>query len=169
MILDMIPGIGRAGDAIDLRAATRFWHVFFHGGNPDVAAKLVGQDVRGYLTHFYTSPDYNYSPAAFAPADVDEYVRVYSAPGALRAGFQYYATGIREDTANLAGCTRKLGMPVLAWGGAAFLADIVPAWRLVADDVRGGEVAECGHFIPEEKPELVIAEALAFFAARGDG
>jgi pimeloyl-ACP methyl ester carboxylesterase len=168
MILDMIPGLGRAGEPMPVEMATKFWHLFFHGGNPDMATKLVGNDIRGYLTHFYTSSDYNYSPAAFTPEDIDEYVRVYSAPGALKAGFQYYSTGIREDMENLVGCTEKLKMPVLAWSGTLMQDFMLAAWHQVADNVKGGIVPECGHFIAEEKPKFVIDEALKFFAPLND-
>jgi len=163
MILDMIPGLGRTGDKIDLQLARRFWHVFFHAGMPDLAERLVRADVAGYLSHFYTSTAYNYSPNVFSEEDIAEYVRVYSAPGALRAGFEYYRTALDEDLASLAGCTRKLAQPVLAWGGEMFLGDIVPAWREVAERVEGGQVKECGHFIAEEKPQLVAEQALDFF------
>ena len=40
--------------------------------------------------------------AVFSEADIAEYVRVNSLPGALRAGFEWYATGLREDAVNLA-------------------------------------------------------------------
>jgi pimeloyl-ACP methyl ester carboxylesterase len=165
MILDMIPGLGRTGDKMDIRAAQRLWHVFFHGGIPDLAEKLVSANVKGYLSYFYTSPAYNYSPAIFSEEDIIEYVRVYSQPGALRAGFQYYRTGLQEDLDNLASCTNKLTMPVLAWGGESFLGNIVPAWQGVAETVQGGEVKQCGHFVAEEKPEFVIQQAKEFFSS----
>jgi pimeloyl-ACP methyl ester carboxylesterase len=168
MILDMIPGLGRAGEPMPVEMATKFWHVFFHGGNPDLAAKLVAHDVRGYLTYFYRSTVYNYSPAVFTTEDIDEYVRVYSAPGALKAGFQLYSTGIREDMVNLAACTEKLKMPVLAWAGNLLQDYMMPAWQQVADNVEGGVVPECGHFIAEEKPQFAIDEALKFFAPLND-
>lgn len=163
MILDMIPGLGQTGDKMDLQVARRFWHVFFHAGMPDLAEQLVGTNVRAYLTHFYTSRDYNYSPTVFSEKDIDEYVRVYSAPGALRAGFQYYATALDRDLENLKGCNEKLKMPVLAWGGDRFMSNIVPVWEGVAENVQGGLVEQCGHFIAEEKPEFVIQQARDFF------
>ncbi len=162
-IFDMIPGLGRAGGALDFPTARRFWHVFFHGGKPDLAEKLVRNDVEGYLRHFFTSTDYNYSPNVFSREDIAEYVRCMSAPGALRAGFQYYRAGIEEDLVNLAGCTRKLAMPVRAFGGSAFLGNVVPAWQTVAEHVDGGEIPECGHFVPEEKPDFAREALLQFF------
>ncbi len=163
MILDMIPGLGRKGEKMDIEVAQRFWHVFFHAGMPDLAEKLVSPNVEMYLRHFYNSTVYNYSPHVFTDEDVAEYVRVYSAPGALRAGFQYYKTGLNEDFENLSSCTEKLKMPVLAWGGQTFLSNIVPVWQEVADNVEGGEVEQCGHFIAEEKPDFVIQQAQEFF------
>jgi pimeloyl-ACP methyl ester carboxylesterase len=163
MILDSIPGLGRVGDKMELQVARRLWHVFFHAGIPDLAETLVSANVEAYLSYFYTSTVYNYSPTVFSKEEIAEYVRVYSAPGALRAGFQYYRTALQEDLENLSSGTRKLTMPVLAWGGEAFLGNIVPAWQSVAESVQGGEVKQCGHFIAEEKPEFTIQQALEFF------
>jgi len=163
-ILDMIPGIIRAGDAMPLDLALKINHVFFHGGNPDWAAHLVSQDIDGYLRRFLTTLDFNYSPTVFSETDIAEYVRVNSLPGSIRAGFQWYATGLREDTVNLANATEKLTIPVLAYGGEAFIGDIRPYWETVALQVDGGAVERCGHFIPEEQPQFVIDRALEFFA-----
>jgi len=56
-----------------------------------------------------------------------------------------------------------LTIPVSAWGGQAFLGNIVPAWQDVANDVRGGEIERCGHFVAEERPEFVIQQVIEFF------
>ena len=124
---------------------------------------LVSQNIDGYLRRFLTTLDFNYSPVVFTEADIAEYVRVNSLPGSIRAGFQWYATGLREDTVNLANATQKLNIPVLAYGGDTFLGDIRSYWSTVANNVDGGAVAHCGHFIPEEQPACVIERALEFF------
>lgn len=162
-ILDMIPGLIRAGEAFPLELALKINHVFFHGGNPDWAAMLVSQNIDGYLRRFLTSLDFNYSPSVFTEEDIAEYVRVNSIPGSIRAGFQWYAAGLREDTVNLANATEKLTLPVLAYGGDTFLGDLRPYWLPVAEHVEGGSVERCGHFVPEERPEFVIEKAQAFF------
>ncbi len=62
---------------------------------------------------------------------------------------------------------RKLPMPVLVYGGTEGRGrgtKAIESWRRVADDVRGGVVEGCGHWIPEEKPEWLLGELLAFFA-----
>jgi len=140
LILDMVPGLGRKDGQMSIQAARRFWHVFFHGGMPDLAEKLVSTNVEAYLSYFYTSTAYNYSPTVFSTEDIAEYVRVYSLPGALRAGFQYYRAGLQEDLDNLSSCTKKLQMPVLAWGSEAFpypAAPSGPAARLRGQGYRG--------------------------------
>ncbi len=35
-------------------------------------------------------------------------------------------------------------------------------WRAVAEDVSGGTVP-CGHYVPEEAPDALLAEMRAFF------
>ncbi len=170
MILDMVPGLIKAGDAFPLEFALKINHVFFHGGNPDWAAMLVSQNVDAYLRRFLTTLDFNYRPNVFSEDEIAEYVRVNSIPGSIRAGFQWYAAGLREDAVNLANATEKLSIPVAAYGGASFLGDIRAYWQAVAEQVEGEAVAECGHFIPEEQPGFVIDAVRRFFAplrARG--
>ena len=72
MILDMVPGLGHKGGSMDIRQAQRYWHVFFHGGMPDLAEKLVSANVVAYLSYFYTSTTYNYSPNVFSAEDIIE-------------------------------------------------------------------------------------------------
>jgi pimeloyl-ACP methyl ester carboxylesterase len=166
MILDAVPGLGRSGDKINRDTAKRLWHMFFHAGIPDLAEQLISVNLEAYLRYFFTSTIYNYSPAVFSDDDIAEYVRINSAPGAIRAGLQYYRTALNEDLENLKSCTRKLSMPMMVWGGEAFSGDIMPAWQALADHVQGGVIKECGHFIAEEKPEFTIRQMLEFFGQR---
>ena len=94
-----------------------------------------------------------------------EYVRAYSQPGALRAGFHYYRAALEEDVAALSSCTQKLAMPVRAWGGERFMGDITPLWHRVADNVQGGAVERCGHFMAEERPDFVLRQVEELFTS----
>jgi len=126
------------------------WHWTFHL-QPDLPERLAGADVAGYLGHFFHHWTVN-RPAVDEAAD--EYVRAFSAPGALRAGFDDYRASFPDDAA------RRLTMPVLAMWGSAGLAARVPVldiWREYATDVHGVEIADCGHFLAEERPESVLA------------
>jgi pimeloyl-ACP methyl ester carboxylesterase len=64
----------------------------------------------------------------------------------------------------------KLPMPVLAIGGGVSYPngrgrgkDPEASLRRVAIDVKGEIFPECGHFIPEEKPELLLDKLGQFF------
>ncbi len=41
--------------------------------------------------------------------------------------------------------------------------DPLAEWRRVAEDVEG-RALDCGHYIPEEAPEAMLAEVLPFLA-----
>ena len=132
----------------------QFWHFGFHAA-PDVPEALVTGRERLYLDHFFGLATYDRT--AITADDVDEYVRCYSAPGALRAAFSYYRT-LRQDAEDNSGLPR-LTMPVLALGGQYAQADeVVESARRVADDVTGGTVPECGHWIPDERPDHLVDE-----------
>jgi haloacetate dehalogenase len=66
--------------------------------------------------------------------------------------------------------SKKIKMPVLAlWGRQGVieaLFDCLADWREVATDVRG-RALQCGHFIPEEKPQELIAELQRFWPSCG--
>jgi len=124
---------------------------------------------RDYLGWFYR--EFCWQRDAITPADVDEYVRCYSRPGAMRSGFEYYRAipQDREDNRRLLESGFRLAMPVLALGGAKAEArgraeEPLESLRSIARDVRGGAIADCGHFIPEEQPAALAERLLAFFA-----
>ena len=164
-ILDVtIPGIGP-----DISQGGRRWHHAFHM-TPELPERLVQGREREYLSWFYR--EFSWQRAAIEEADVDEYVRCYSRPGALRAGFEYYRNIPRDAADNRAILASgfRLPMPVLALGGARTEArgrgeEPLESLRAIATDVRGGVLPDCGHFIPEEQPELLAARLLDFFPA----
>ena len=63
------------------------WHVVFQFVR-DLPERLVRGNERAYLSWFFRN--LTYDPTAIASEDIDEYVRMYAAPGAMRAGFEYY-------------------------------------------------------------------------------
>jgi pimeloyl-ACP methyl ester carboxylesterase len=163
-ILDVtIPGIGP-----DISQGGKRWHHAFHM-TPDLPEALVQGRERAYLSWFYR--EFSWQPDAIAEADIAEYLRTYTAPGALRAGFSYYRNIPRDiaDNKALLESGFRLGMPVLALGGERMEArgrgrQPEESLRCIADDVTGGVIAESGHFIPEEQPEALTEQLLGLFA-----
>jgi hypothetical protein len=92
---------------------------------------------RAYLQYFFTFNVGN--PAAVTEEELAEYVRAYSEPGALRAGFAYYRA-LSEDVKRNEGYARtRLPMPVLALGGALTMGEgMLRQLQPVADKVQGG-------------------------------
>ena len=162
-VLDVtIPGVGP-----DISQGGRRWHHAFHM-TPELPEALVQGREREYLGWFYR--EFCWQRGAIAQADVDEYVRCYSQPGALRAGFEYYRALPRDKADNqaLLDSGFRLPMPVLALGGARAEArgrgeEPLESLRAIASNVRGGAIPECGHFIPEEQPALLAERLLELF------
>jgi pimeloyl-ACP methyl ester carboxylesterase len=146
----------------EIERSPRVWHFAFHNVQNLPEALVAGRE-RTYLTEgFYRALSYN--PAAFTEADVDEYVRCYSAPGAMRAGFEYFRAFAEDAKQNKEYFKRKLAMPVLALGGAQSLGpQMVNMVNEVATNVRGGVIERCGHWIADERPEYLTEQLLAFF------
>ncbi len=57
----------------------------------------------------------------------------------------------------------KLKIPVLALGGEYSMGMLMlKMMQAVANHVQGGVVAECGHYIPEERPDYLTEQLLLF-------
>ena len=142
------------------------WHHGLHWELDFPEALTAGrEDV--YLSFFYRN--WGARPDAISDEAQQEYLRTYRQPGAMRAGFNFYRT-TPQDVADNERFLKdgKLRMPVLCYGGEAGRGRRMTAlesWQQVAEDVRGGIAEGCGHWIPEERPDWVIAELLAFFRA----
>lgn len=95
---------------------------------------------------------------------LDEYERAFALPGAARASRGVYRE-IFTSSAQIKELSReKLNIPVLALGGE-FGMNMIPFndLKAVADDVSGGIVEDCGHYIAEEQPEELTRRLLEFF------
>ena len=141
----------------------RRWHHGFHWV-PELPEMLVAGRERLYLSWFYTNLAHN--PKAITEEDIDEYVRAYSRPGALHAGFEYYRATPTDLAHNNELMKTKLRMPVLALGGAGGKGrglQVLENLRELASDVQGGAIQDCGHWVPEEQPEELAKRLIGFF------
>lgn len=113
--------------------------------------------------------DWLFDRQAKDPASIDErsrrvYAHAYSTADAVRAGNGWYQTFTRDiDDEQTYG---RVSAPVLALGGDesnyVHLRELMPS---KGTDVQVAEVADCGHYIPEEQPQAVI-DALTAFLGR---
>ena len=150
------------------RLEGKIWWFIFHQ-TPNVPEVLVEGKEMMYLSWFFRGLPYN--PSAITEADINEYVSHYSAPGGMRAGFEYYRAFPQDAIQNQNYSKTKLTMPVLAMGagyipalgGKIPMQSIVYGMKLLAQNVTGITVPNSGHFIPEEQPQFVIDQLLKFF------
>ncbi|MEH3143857.1 MAG: alpha/beta fold hydrolase [Methylobacterium frigidaeris] len=157
------------GDGADFSQGGRRWHhAFFRTLDlPEALCHGREQLVVGWLFDHY-----GHRPNAIPAEDQREYFRTYTTFGAFRAMLAFYrALPVdAEDNRAILARDGKLRMPVLALGGSESFGrgvECIESLRRVAEDVRGGVVPDCGHWIPEEHPELLCDELLRFFGEEG--
>ncbi|USI74705.1 alpha/beta fold hydrolase [Sphingomonas morindae] len=81
----------------------------------------------------------------------------------LTASFDYYRAIDADIPANRARMQRRLTMPVLGFAGELACAGAVEEQLgRVADDLRCTVIPGCGHFVPEEVPDRLIALLIPF-------
>lgn len=142
-----------------------WWHLFFQV--PDLPEALTFGRERLLLEYMLTlGAD---DAAAFSDDDIREYVRTYSQPGAMRAGFDFYRWANQDTADNRATFATgfKLPMPALGLGGGGPRGRgeaVVESLRRIAIDADGGTIADCGHWMAEEKPEELADRLRVFFA-----
>lgn len=163
-IIDVvIPGDGRPGGISQGGAR---WHHGFHR-TPHLPEALTAGREAIYLSYFYD--EFVSIAGAITSADIAEYVRSYSQPGAMRCGFEYYRATDEDARVNAEELARlgKLRIPLLGISGGAGRgrgAELEASLRQVAETAECHVLPGCGHMVPEEAPAKVAALLEAFFA-----
>jgi pimeloyl-ACP methyl ester carboxylesterase len=145
------------------------WWVLFHQ-TPDVPEALVQGKEMTYLSWFYQHLAYD--PAAITQEAINEYVSHYSAPGGMRAGFEYYRAIPQDAIQNQNYSKTNLTMPVLTlqggyipvFGGNITMSTIEYGMKQLAQNVTAITVPNSGHFIAEEQPDVVVKLLNNFFS-----
>ena len=145
--------------------APNLWHMQFHM-TPELPEALLDGKIRTYLRWFYGDGWMHGTPKSLtiSEADMDEYVRTYSQPGAIKTWLAHYRAFPQDMQDNAEFVKTKLTMPVLTIGGEETLGDwAYKVMSLAAESVQGILVKNCGHWIPEEAPEELLQHLTAFF------
>ncbi len=164
-ILDMlIPGFG-AEDGFRVTRQGGPWHTIFHMV-PDVPEALITGRERQYLSMIYsglygTGDD----PTAINQQEIDEYIRVYTKPGALRAYLSYYRSLFDDADRNHEGTRTKLSLPVLALGGERTMGAAAGGVRLkeAVEQLDVRVVPRAAHWLIHDAPDFVTQQLLSFF------
>ena len=166
MLLDIAPTLAMY-DATTDAFARAYWHWFFLIQPPPLPEALIESDPVRYVRSVMGKR--HAGLAAFAPAALAEYERCAQIPGTATGICEDYRASatidLVHDRADVAAGLR-LAQPLrVLWGehgtvGQCF--QVLDLWRERARDVSGLALP-CGHYIAEEAPALLLAQALDFF------
>jgi pimeloyl-ACP methyl ester carboxylesterase len=140
------------------------WHFAFHA-IPDLPEALVSGRQATYFSYFYDR--LSASLGGVSASARATYVEAYARPEALRAGFDWYRAFPEDERNNIAVERQTVDTPVLYLRGTKDpglgLDRYVEGLRHGGlRDVQGAEIAECGHFAPDEQP-AAVARSLEHF------
>lgn len=153
------------GDGGDFSQGGRRWHHAFFRTLDLPEQFCLGREE---LVINWLFENYGYRANAISEQDKAEFLRTYKKPGAFRALLEIYRALPQDaaDNAAILAAKGKLKMPVLALGGDKSFGrgmECIESLRRVAHNVRGGTVADCGHWIAEEQPDVLTDHLLSLF------
>ena len=138
------------------------WHFAFHMKR-DLPERLIYGRELDYVSAFFSDRAFN--QGAFPLEEAEIYARAFAQPGNTRGALEWYRA-FPLDHANALGWKQTpLTIPVLALGGDhRWGPKMVGMLEEFATNVSGGSIAECGHWVVEERPAEVAAALLRFLA-----
>ncbi|MDQ0779614.1 pimeloyl-ACP methyl ester carboxylesterase [Streptomyces aurantiacus] len=134
------------------------WHFGFHAQS-ELAAMLTRDKEESYLSGFWSMM----SRGGITGADRAELLRAYTAPDAMRGGFEHYATLVEDGRTARAG--KPVRMPVLVLNGEFGLPQqvLLDGARRAASDVRADTVPDAAHTFAADNPHGTAGRLTHFF------
>jgi haloacetate dehalogenase len=150
--------------------AEAYYHWFFLIQPFDLPERLIGAE-RDYFLRRTLASWCKIDGALNADA-LARYEEAFRLPGAIHAMCEDYRAAasidIEHDLADER-TGRRVAMPLLAlWGSRGTVArqfDVITVWKEKSASYATGKALDCGHFLPEERPEETLAALLDFFLA----
>ena len=166
MVLDISPTLAMY-DRTSMAFAKGYWHWFFLIQPEPVPETLIGANPEYWLKNHMGR---HAGTGIFSPERWAEYLSGVSNPQGMHAMCEDYRAAatidLEHDRADR-NDGKRLQMPLrVLWGDHGLVNQCftpIADWQEVSDGEVTGRAVACGHYIPEELPELVIKEAEAFF------
>lgn len=132
-----------------------WWVLPLAPGVPE--ALIVGKE-KEFLNWFY-SGDAVVNHGAMSTRTVNEYLRTFAGAEGVLGSLGVYRTAFTSMGQTLLLTQNKVQLPVVAIGGAKGLGERVAQFvSMVAANVEGVVLPDCGHFVPEECPEAILEQ-----------
>jgi len=165
MLLDIAPTLAMYTQTNEAFARA-YWHWFFLIRPAPLPETLIEADPAAYLRSVMGSRSAGLAP--FTEPAFSEYLRCLQRPGSARGICEDYRASasidLEHDRADIA-AGHHLDLPLrVLWGAQGTVGrcfDPLKEWQLVATNVSG-KALPAGHYLAEEVPELLLAEALDF-------
>lgn len=137
-----------------------WWWTFSLAAN--IPEQLIAGHEREFLSYFYNT--YCYDPTAINAEVIDEYLRTFATSEGLSGALGVYRAIFESIKQTERFADRKIAIPILALGGEKVMGDRVKVMlENVATNVWGGAIEQCGHFIPDERPDELVERLVKFF------
>ncbi|MEM7025556.1 MAG: alpha/beta hydrolase [Pseudomonadota bacterium] len=165
-VLDIVP-TRTIFRATNQAIATGYYHWFFLIQPFDLPERLIGGDPMYYLERKLGA--WSGGLDSFSPEAITEYKRCFT-PAMIHASCEDYRAAasidLEHDEADL---DRKIACPLhVLWGLHGLMErnfDVLATWRERADGPVTGRALDCGHFLPEERPDETASELREFFCS----
>jgi haloacetate dehalogenase len=166
MVLDISPTLAMY-ERTSMAFAKGYWHWFFLIQPEPVPETLIGANPEYWLKNHMGR---HAGTGIFSPERWAEYLSGVSNPQGMHAMCEDYRAAatidLEHDRADR-NDGKRLQMPLrVLWGEHGLVNQCftpIADWQEVSDGEVTGRAVACGHYIPEELPELVIKEAEEFF------
>jgi haloacetate dehalogenase len=148
--------------------ATAYYHWFFLIQPFDLPERLIGAAPDYYLGRTLGAWTRT-AGEVFTDDALAEYRRCFRDPEMIHAACEDYRAAAGIDLEHdAADAEKRIECPLLVlWGAKGIVGrmfDPIACWREKAADVRG-HALECGHFIPEERPQETLDALRTFLEA----
>lgn len=147
--------------------ATKYWHWFFYIQPYDFPERFLGSDPEYFIRNNLLKKATPEAQKKFPEDVLQEYIRHYSDPATVHGISEDYRAAVSIDLEHdIVDRATKIKTPLLIlWGANGVVGnlwDVLQGWKNLADNVRGVGIEDCGHFVPEEQPQIVL-DALCDF------
>jgi pimeloyl-ACP methyl ester carboxylesterase len=153
-----IPGVTLT-NTMEVSDYQRKWQFIFQM-LPELPAELTQGKEDIYVGWWYKNKVFK--PGVIPASDIAAYVAAFARPGRMDAAFDYCRNIVLDMQFNAAHFTEKLRIPLLAVGGDHSIPTMGESLKPYFQHTTSLVVADCGHFVPEEQPEVLAKALLAF-------
>lgn len=166
MVIDIVP-TRTMYEATDMTFASYYYHWFFLIQPAPMPEKLIGSNAAYYLQ--YTLSGWGSSGTGFFdPEAMAEYQRAYCMPESIHAACEDYRAAATIDLEHDRDHdVKKVACPIhVLWGEHGIIGRMfhpLQDWQVKCDAAVTGKTVTAGHFIPEQAPEVLLAEIREFF------